>query len=539
MSAPETEHTTQEAIDGLHFIASRKRLLLIALGVTILYAFGVNDKWRFQRDSAVYMGLARSVVEDQSYAFNYEPHTKYTPGLPVFLAGTGHIFGVPDQLSDSFSAYNILITIFGLGCIGLFYLILRELNAPPTVFAIAFLFFCFSRTLYYYSIHIMSDVPFTFFSLATLLLGLFMLRREGWKSWAACVGATVMIIAAMSIKPVGPFLLVALTAGLWLRREALKKWKKRAGQTAILWILPGISLKLYSLWTHSLVSQSGAGKHYFRGKFAQNPLGWFIKTFFAKLPAHFAGLSDTLMGTELGTIVGIILAIVMLVGLIRSLKRGERQLSFFALILCGVIIAGRWKLNRRYLLPATPVMFYWLALGLPAIGRWLQRKWDFWTAKRVKRLGYICVGLVLLSNLVRVGDVILEERGKFYSEIERGKLASYKPVFAWLRQNGHRGKTVVGAYESAPTHYFTRQRTEHLNHNTRGWTEEKIAGWLQGVDFLIKDQTKPESTAALKKLSAESGLTLEPIDVGGTQQVQLLRVIAQNGSPEKEQENKR
>ncbi|MBS3763031.1 MAG: hypothetical protein KGZ25_06985 [Planctomycetes bacterium] len=463
----------------------------------------------------------------------------YTPGFPAILAVTGKIFGMAHTLAASFLAYNAVVTLLGVGCIGLYYFVLRELEIPTGLFTTAFLFFAFSRTLYYYSVHIMTDVPFTFFALAALLFGLLTRRLRGGKSWGAFSVMALMILVASSIRPVGPLLALAITIGWWTRPKPLERWKLKAGQTGILWFLGGAALFCYSLWTRSMVSEGGFGYHYFRGMVTPDRFFRFFKILWTKLPLHLSGLSDTLMGTELGTTVGAILAFLILIGLIKSFRRGERELSFFTLLLGGVIIAIGWRLDRRYLLPATPVIFYWLALGLSATGEWLRSRWEFWTSSRLQILGYSCIGLVLLSNLVRIGDVILEQRGEFYSEIEHGKLANYEPVFAWLRENRTPENTVVAAREASTSYYFTRMKIKQLPHDSRGYTSEKVVRWLGDVDFVIEDKTEPKSTAALEELPRDGRMRFEEIDVGGAEQVQLLRVIAQDSSPEKEQENKR
>lgn len=131
--------------DDTGWMCSRKLLIAIGIFIVGLYALGISSQWRFQRDSTIYLTLARSIIEGDGYTYNYTPHTKYTPGLPVLLAGVGALSDMPETLSDSFLAHNLLMMFLGLGSILLFYLILRELDLPPPIFSAAFLFFAFSR----------------------------------------------------------------------------------------------------------------------------------------------------------------------------------------------------------------------------------------------------------------------------------------------------------------------------------------------------------------------------------------------------------
>jgi hypothetical protein len=242
-----------------------------------------------------------------------------------------------------------------------------------------------------------------------------------------------------------------------------------------------------------------------------------------KLPGHLAGVSDALLGANLGAAAGTILALVMLVGLVPSLKR-ERQLSVFAVLLMGVVVAGGWPLGRRYLLPAVAVMYLWLALGGAAIGGWMGRRWEFWTPRRVRTLGYVCVGLVLAVNVLRISKVIYENRQPdFYGYIEDGKLADYRGVFAWLRENADRDDAVL-AYESAAVHYFTRVRTVQLSRDTR----RREVGWLtqlveeRRARFVVLDGGDPQSTAVVERAMRQFEPAFTQVVESG--KVKLLRI---------------
>ncbi|MFP4176988.1 MAG: ArnT family glycosyltransferase [Candidatus Brocadiia bacterium] len=501
---------------------SRTLLLGIAVGVILLYALGLTDLWRFQRDSAIYMGLARSIVEGEGYRFNHENHTFYTPGLPLMLAATGSITEVPQLLTDSFLGYNLLLTCLGLGSILLFYFLLRELDLPPPVFVAAFLFFAFSRTLYYYSTHIMTDVPFTFFAIGSLLLGFIAVRRKGWKSWLAVGGAGFTVMAASSVRPVGPLLLMAITGGIWLHWDVLDEWKRKLGQTLLLWIPAVTALGAYAYWTRTLKSEGG--RHYFRGYLRADRIIEFFLTLLEKSGEHMGGLSDALLGTDAGVIPGVILAVLLAVGLVKLLKSGERQFSIFALLLGGVIIAGGWPLGRRYLLPAIPVMCIWLALGGYTVGQYLHTRREWWTRSRVRKLGYSCVAIVLLVNLIRIGDVVIEQRRGLYEEVQDGKLTDYRPVLEWLRENETNDDVLIIGYEASTIHYFTRLRTKHVrDRDTEDWSREKTLEWAREADYIIKDEEKAESTAAFEKHLPTDNLKLEPVVREGM--VTLLRVV--------------
>ncbi len=503
---------------------SYRKLMLIALILSAsVYVGGLTSRWHFQRDSAIYLGLARSLLQDGSYEFNCEKHTKYPPGLPVILAGVAAVFGMPETLSSSFLPFNLLMVLFGLGSIGIFYLLLRELNLPPPVFAAAFVFFAFSRTLYYLSHQIMTDVPFTFFALLTLWLGMLFLRSEGRRAWLTGGGATVMTIVASSIRPVGPLLLVAITAGMWLRRGSAKRWRRNAIRTVLMWVALIVPLWLYSLWTHG-VGDTSRGAHYFRGKITWNRVEVFFETIIEKFPAHFGGLSDTLLGTNSGPQIGMMLAAIMLIGLVRLVRRGERIGSIFAILLAAVIVAGSWSLSRRYLLPALPVMYIWLAMGGYTIGTWLERRGRFWTPRRLRVLALLCCAIVFFTNLARITVVVAGNRARdFYVATEEPRVNDYAVICPWLRENAGPDDALL-TYEMSTIHYFGDLRTVQMPYST----EKRSVGWLieeimnEGISFILYDPHKEESILVVELMEKRHPEILDEVLTAG--ETKLLRV---------------
>jgi hypothetical protein len=438
------------------------------------------------------------------------------------LAVVGGAAGTPDALSDSFLGYNLLTTLFAAGAVVLIYFLLRELEATPGVLTVALILFMFCRTLHYYAVHVMTDVPFTFFAIGALILGLRTVKYQDRRGWVACVGAGLMILVASSVRPVGPLLLLAITGGLWFRGRLKDEWQGRLGKTAILWGFLVLPLIGYVLWTHGLSSGTQMGHDYFRGRLGPARLWTCLVRGVAQGHQHFGGLGDALAGSDLGTLPGILLAAVMGVGLVASLRQGERQASLFALLLMASIVAGGWALDRRYLLPAVPIMYYWLVLGARRTGRWLRHRWDWWTPARVRKLGGACLFVLLAVNVLRIGDVVIEQRGAFYTEIADGRLADYGPVFAWLRRHAASDQTVL-VYEWQTVHYFTRLRTIGLPRRTAQEETEWKRGQLAAADYLIVDDERADSTGPLQQAAGPAGgILLEPVMTSGG--VALLRV---------------
>ena len=86
---------------------------------------GADDCWRFQRDSALYLTLARSLAETRTYSFDYRSHVLALPGLP------GMSSLVYMTVGASYLAMNALMALFGLGCIAVACLVYRRLPLSP------------------------------------------------------------------------------------------------------------------------------------------------------------------------------------------------------------------------------------------------------------------------------------------------------------------------------------------------------------------------------------------------------------------------
>src|SRR5438105_2568701 len=94
---------------------------------SIFVGFGVWELGLYQRiesfgvDSSLYIGLARSLVENGSYEFNFKPHTVVPPGLPAIFALMSMVFG------SSYAVFVRSMAVFGtLGLVTAYQLLRPE-----------------------------------------------------------------------------------------------------------------------------------------------------------------------------------------------------------------------------------------------------------------------------------------------------------------------------------------------------------------------------------------------------------------------------
>lgn len=497
------------------------RFILFMIALTALYAAGLNSYWRFQRDSVLYMGLGRSLAETGTYSFNYRPHIFVWPGFPAMLSL------VYMTLGESFLAMNALISVFGLGAVAVACLLFREVRLSERETVACALMYGLSRTLYYYSSHIMPDVPFSFFVLVGLYCGVRMVRTAGRASWLWTVGAAASGAAALFVRPLGPALLIALGAGLWLRRGALRQWTWNLGRTALIAAPVALAGGLWLLRCAQVRGPHDSG--YFYRFVAAGPVVRTVVRMVSSVPALVESLPDALLGVDLGMAVGLLLALVAAVGFLGGVRRGESLLCSYGLVYLGAVCLG--SPGRRYLLPALPVLIVWLVRGAATIGGRLGRLWQPLSGRRLALAGRVLLGLALAVNTVRIGKVVYQARSPRFYEVTEGRtLLDYFALAEWLRDNA-RPDDLVLAYESRFLHYFTYPRCvrtldSEWMQRLRGTREAADALKQMGVTLYVSDPGKQQREGPLRRLVKSSPEAFRPVGQFGS--LALVRVRARN-----------
>jgi len=493
---------------------SRRSLALFALIVVLLYAAGVSGHWRFQRDSALYMGLGRSLAETGSYSFNGEPHRLALPGFPALLSLVYRTVG------ESFLAMNVMVTLFGLGCVALGLLLFRNQALTRSQALACVLLLGFSRTLYYYSTHIMTDVPFTFFVLLGLYCGTRAVReghRTGW--WSAAALATA---AACAVRPIGLALLAALAAAPWLQPHGLRQWRSSLART-ILVVTP--TAILGALWLRRGAGLGvPAGTSYFHWFLGVRGFAGVARHIVGQVPVLTASLSDVILGSNLGTSLGLALGLLIGVGFLNAVRRGERLLCAFGVVYLGAVCLA-WP-GRRLLLPVLPVLLVWLVMGVSAAAEFMEKRLGFSSRPQLVRMGQVLLALSVLVNLTHLSKNIHEAHAAdFYAVTEGGRLPDYFALVQWLRDNGRRDDCVL-AGEGNLIHYFSRVRTTRPPLRAAQVDAHELAERMKrvGVTFLVIDHGKRKPTERVEPLLSAYPDAFEKLATFG--KLDLFRVHA-------------
>ncbi len=169
-----------------HDRPSKKQLWVLVICVLIVYFSGVTDRWWPTPDSALYLGLARSIYESQGYQFNGEFSVTVTPGLPLMLAAIQALFG------EQIWLWNLLMTLCGLAALLMIYKVLSLVDSPRVALCVVAAT-AMAYTFYRYSHRVLTDAPFALLFWAMLYSAIRYQRSSRW--WLALVGLlTVMCV---------------------------------------------------------------------------------------------------------------------------------------------------------------------------------------------------------------------------------------------------------------------------------------------------------------------------------------------------------
>jgi hypothetical protein len=502
-------------LPGASTASLRRWFLLLALAAVLLYAAGVNPYWRFQRDSPLYMGLGRSLAENGSYSFNGQPQVHVLPGFPAMLAL------IYMALGQNLLAMNGLVSLFGLGCIGAGYLLYRELHLTPFQTVTCVILLAFSRTLYYASSQIMTDVPFTFFMVLGLYFGQRMLRAQAGGRWGWCAAAGAAVLAASAIRPLGPVLLIGLTAALWLQPGGRGRWLENLGLTALLSAGLAVAGALWAIRGSPLGAPLGtsAVSMYLTQPGAAGVLAHLIEG----APRLVGSLSDTVLGTDLGLPFSLLLALLIGVGAARAARGGERLMSVTGAVYLATICLN--TPGRRLMLPVLPVLLYWLVLGAGAVAAFAARRWRWASSPRLMRLGPALLVLAVLPNLAHLSRTVYEaRRPDFSSAAEDGRLSDYALLSLYLRHHAHSHDRVL-AYEDNVIAYFARMRAVRVR-ACRHFLRRHGSGWISGkhLSYLVVDPRKCETAQDMRELVRSSPGTFRRVASFG--KLDLYRVYS-------------
>ncbi|MHC4718095.1 MAG: ArnT family glycosyltransferase, partial [Planctomycetota bacterium] len=391
---------------------------LLAAGGALagVYLVGVSAKWWPTPDSALIMGLARSLAAGRGYEFNGRPNNIIPPGLPLLVSMVRLLLGGGEW------ATNLFMALTGLATLTVIYSVLSRLADRRTALAIA-LCTGFSYVFYKHAHRVLTDIPFVL---------LFWLAAWYWVSW----GRSPMTGAAGAGKRPGPFasavdsvvtlltVCALVVTGVVVRfpgavafgifagavlidPKTLPGRVRRAVLSAIILAAAVAAVIGYSRFTRAL---AGDDPRYIQRAGHALPSGPVDAV--VRLGEGLAIMPEVASETFIAQggrasvfLVGLPVLALILVGSVRVWKARRRAVVVLALAypLALTLCTGHGNFRARYVMPVTPLWF-WLALeGTYAIvRRAVTRRGGAFGSARYLAAASIFTGVIVAANAPRL-----------------------------------------------------------------------------------------------------------------------------------------
>ena len=437
------------------FPPRRRHLLLAGASVALIYLIGVTGKWWPTPDSALYLGLARSLANGQGYQFNGQTSNTVTPGLPMILAALRLAFG------ESYWAPNLFMAICGVAALALIYRAMSRLSSPRTALA-AVLCCAFSYTFYFGCHRILTDAPFALLFWATICASL---RARGGSLWWL-LAAAALAVGAVTVRIPGVLALGPMAIGLLLDRTERIQRKRLVLLGCGLLVVTAGSLGLFYLLGRYVADSPPLYATSLRWMRAV-PVLYMFRHLGLGLMAFPYAMAEMLTGQKGFIAFGLLASAWLVVGGAFSWMRGLRMpIVCVVLNVAGLaVLGGADSVRSRYLLPVLPFIAYLTIEGLMAT-TWV-------IARRVRRRPRPSAPLIaatvfvvfvlgfnaprLLRNAVHYSYV--SHTPRYYDAIRGGRHAELFPVAELLRELcPPDGRIAVVGDDTSVFHYLTERR---------------------------------------------------------------------------------
>ena len=240
---------------------------VLILILILPYIAIVRTDFKSEVDSAIYLGLAKSIALSGEYSFNSSFHTKYPPGFPLMMAPIYKIFG------ESYLAMYLFQTL--IMAIS-FYLVIRVIGMhwdmlKAIIIAILLAFSVHSILINSY---LWSEPLFLSLSLSSVLLADFYFKSK--QKVPLLLILTLILSATALTRTIGITLIIAVSGFFLLnvlfKRDALNdadNKRKSLGKIALLIV---ISFTPIFIWFGLVHFKGQTSESYFRFFFLKHPV---------------------------------------------------------------------------------------------------------------------------------------------------------------------------------------------------------------------------------------------------------------------------
>lgn len=451
-----------------------------------IYGYCFDEKLDSNGDNAAYYLLGKGLSQGKGYVNYYRipvrPENHFPPGYPSFIAAIMASFDVGVlgvKMANGALFFMVVL---------LFYFLVKQVTADDVRALVIALAVLFNPHLIRYSTIIMSEMLFTFLSLATLLLVMQYERMVGWKRPSLLIFSVFVIVAAYYVRSIGVALLFTLVFYL-LRRQ---RWQASVSTFGLflLGILPWV-----------LRSRSLGGNNYIDQLLRVNPyraeLGYAnVGDFFARAinnVQRYASREFTasLFQIEhldyqhpadgLTWIAGLILMVFIILGILKLPRfRGLLAAYFLAYVAILMTWPDVW-MGPRFLVPVIPLIILFTFNGMKEMLFMISKKW-------IQVPNSFSPGVMILALIVFMGcnfrDLVILD--KMATMDYQQEFRHYLEAAKWVEENSAED-AVISCRKGNLFHMFSNRSVTGYRRSTS--EEQVLQGWEEnGVDFVILDE---------------------------------------------------
>ena len=174
--------------------------LLLLIPFLGYYLCGLNDGWIPSNDSALYISLGKSIATGQGFTYMGSPYPGYRLLFPLILAPVIRLSGT------DFLLMKLVVILMGVSTLGLVFLLFKHIMGTRWGL-LMMLMSGMSEHHYLFSHTILSDIPYTFFSLLALWYFMKNSEKSGWRPMFVLGGILLM---AFFTRQIGAILFLAV-----------------------------------------------------------------------------------------------------------------------------------------------------------------------------------------------------------------------------------------------------------------------------------------------------------------------------------------
>jgi len=433
---------------------TKRTAAVLFIALTAVYLAAVNGSWAVRPDSALYLGLGRSLAEGRGMEFNGSQYWAIPPVAPMLIAACR-------MVHPGYFLINLMMHLAALAAVAVAVATIRELardlpeGMQKHLPLAAALVIGLSAGLFVHASLVLTDVPF----LLLISIAIYAFVRRGRDHWRwYFLGAAALLLAGWTRLPGVIFAAGLVPAALLdFRREG---YRRRAlaviGAGAI--VLAG-----FLAWFFLVRTRGDPGTIDYAAVVTGERFNIFSPSKWPALLEAAANFPAALAGTITDQKLeawhfNLVPTAVLLVGVWTLLRR--RQLVVLAPLVLYVgflIVLDPTSVCERYFLPVMPMLVYGLLVGAQTLrlaleGLTRRPAWPGWAMAIVVAC---CVG-ISVPKIAR--EIYWMRHPQFDAVYDGGKWSDFRNVSAVLRERGRPEADAVVASQPTIVHHLSGLR---------------------------------------------------------------------------------